>query len=169
MPKTIIRHEEEHLYSAPPESEAGRALSAALLRLRRAQHVQEIRDLRASGLSNLDLRALRYLVQASRDARNLSPKDLIFMLGTSSANVTNIVDRLASKGYVERISHPTDRRAHHLRPTQEAVTHVDEALGDHHSTLVAQINEIPDADAAVAALVLVQIADALDALADEQK
>ena len=164
MPKTIVRHEEEHLYSAPPETEAGRALSAALLRLRRAQHAQENRALRSSGLSNLDLRALRYLVQAGRDERFLSPKDLGFVLGTSSANMTNIVDRLVAKGYVERVSHPTDRRAHHLMPTEAAVRHVDTALGEHHSTLVAEINKLGDEVAATTALTIARIADALDAL-----
>jgi DNA-binding MarR family transcriptional regulator len=166
VPKTIVRHEEEHLYSTPPKTEAGRALSAALLRLRRAQHVQEIRALRSSGLSNLDLRALRYLVQAGRDERFLSPKDLGFVLGTSSANMTNIIDRLVAKGYVERMSHPTDRRAHHLMPTEAAVRHVETALGEHHSTLVAEINKLGDEQAATTALALSRIADALDALAD---
>ncbi|MFT3888097.1 MAG: MarR family transcriptional regulator [Arachnia sp.] len=163
MPQTIIRHEEEHLYSAPPASEAGRALGAALLRLRRAQHAQELRALTSSGLSNLDLRALRYLSQAARDGRNLSPKDLAVMLGTSSANMTNIVDRLAGKGYVERINHPTDRRAHHLRPTDDALHLVDAALGQHHAAMVAEIDRIEDHRAAIAAAVLAQLADALDA------
>lgn len=169
VPQAIVRHEEEHLYAPRPDTEARRALSAALLRLRRAEHVQEIRTLKASGLSNLDLRAVRYLVQASRDGRNLSPKDLVVMLGTSSANVTNVIDRLVKKGFVERISHPTDRRARYLQPTAAAVQQVEALIGAHHSALVSQINQIDDDDAAIVANVLERISGALDSLADQRR
>jgi DNA-binding MarR family transcriptional regulator len=64
------------------------------------------------------------------------------------------------------MSHPTDRRAHHLMPTEAAVRHVETALGEHHSTLVAEINKLGDEQAATTALALSRIADALDALAD---
>lgn len=169
MPQTIIRHEQEHLYADQPETEAGRALSAALLRLRRAEQVQESRVLNTTRLSNLDLRALRYLVQAERDGRSIGPKDLIVMLDTSSANITNVVDRLVKKGYVERVNHPSDRRAHLLKPTEAAVHQVDSAIGAHHSQMVAEINGIFDGDAQIAASVVSRIADALDALADRQR
>ena len=162
MPQNIMRHEEEHLYAAPPRSEAGRALSIALLRLRRAQAAREARVLQASGLLNLDLRALRYLVQAERDERSIGPKDLIMMLATSSANVTKVVDRLVQKGMVERVQHPTDRRARYLRPTEAAASRVDAAVGDHHATLVAEIDEIDDVQAAIAAEVVERIAAALN-------
>ncbi|MBN9613159.1 MAG: MarR family transcriptional regulator [Actinobacteria bacterium] len=169
MPQTIIRHEQEHLYSTPPRSEAGQALAAALLRLRRAEHVQELRSLVSSSLSNLDLRALRYLVQAQRDERSIGAKDLIVMLGTSSANVTNVIDRLVSRGYVERMKHPTDRRASILQPTPRAVEQVEQAIGSHHSRLVQQIDSFGDEEAAIAAAVVSQIADSLDLLAEEQR
>lgn len=168
MPQTVVRHEQEHLYAEQPHTAAGRELSVALLRLRRAEHVQETRALSASGLSNLDLRALRYLVQAHRDGRDLGPKDLIAMLDTSSANITNVVDRLVNKGYVERVSHPTDRRAHHLRATAAAIQHVDSAVGAHHAELVAVINQLDEEQAAAAASVISQFATALDELATRQ-
>jgi DNA-binding MarR family transcriptional regulator len=166
MPHTIIRHEREHLYADPPATEPGRALAIALLHLRRAEQAQEIRALTASGLSNLDLQTLRYLVQADRDGRDLTPKSLIGMLGTSSANVTNIVDRLVKKGYVERVNNPTDRRSHHLVPTEAAVQQVRAAIGEHHSTLVSVIDQLDDAQAAVAAAVIERISAALDARED---
>lgn len=169
MPQNIIRHEQEHLYATPPRSEAGRALAAAILRLRRAEHVQELRALVSSSLSNLDLRALRYLVQAQRDKRSIGAKDLIVMLGTSSANITNVIDRLVKRGYVERVKHPTDRRASILIPTPDAVEQVEEAIGSHHSRLVEQIDRFDDAEAEAATAVIAQVADALDALAEEQR
>lgn len=166
MPHNIIKHESEHLYSAPPRTAAGRALSAALLRLRRADRARELHALALSGLSNLDLRALRYIVQAARDERSLGPKDLVTMLGTSSANVTNVIDRLARKGLVERLNHPTDRRARYLHPTDAAVQTLESAMGDHHSAIIAEIDRLDDADAAAAAAALERIAVALEGPAE---
>ncbi|WP_416444992.1 MarR family winged helix-turn-helix transcriptional regulator [Leucobacter sp. HNU] len=169
MPQNIIRHEQEHLYAEPPKSEAGRELASALLRLRRAEHVQELRALTSSSLSNLDLRALRYLVQAQRDERSIGAKDLIVMLGTSSANITNVIDRLVGRGYVERMKHPSDRRASILVPTPAAVQQVELAIGSHHARLVEQIDELDDRDAEIAASVVARIAASLDELAEEQR
>ncbi|MGJ0203059.1 MarR family transcriptional regulator [Leucobacter sp. gxy201] len=168
MPQKIVRHEQEHLYATPPRSDAGKDLAAAVLHLRRAQHQQEQRWITSSTLSNLDLRALRYLVQAQRDDRSIGAKALIMMLGTSSANITNVIDRLVKRGYVERVKHPTDRRASILVPTEAGVEQIDRAIGAHHARLVEQIDRFDNAEAETAAAVIAQIADALDALAAEQ-
>ena len=162
MPQHVVRHEHEHLYARQPQSPAGQHLSDALLHLRRAERRQSERALRESGLSSIDLTALRYLVQGQRDQRDLGPKDLIVMLDTSSATITNVVERLVARGYVTRVQHPTDRRAHFLVPSAEAVQRVDDAFASHHSTIVEVIDALPEADAERAAAVLVKIADALD-------
>lgn len=167
MPQTVMRHEGEHLYADQPSTPEGRRLSEAILHLRRAERVQAERALRVSGLSSLDLTALRYLVQGYRDERDLSPKDLIVMLDTSSANVTNVVERLVRRGYVTRVQHPSDRRAHYLVPTEEAVRRVDESYAAHHSTVVATIDGLSAAEAGTAATVVSRIAEALDRLAAE--
>ena len=133
MPKTVTRHESEHLYAEEPRTEAGQRLSDAILHLRKSEGVQAERALRASGLSSTDLTALRYLVQGYRDGRDLSPKDLIVMLDTSSATVTNVVERLVERSFVTRVQHPTDRRAHYLVPTEAAIRRVDDSIGAHHA------------------------------------
>lgn len=165
MPQTVVRHEGEHLYAAPPRTRAGQRLSEAVLRLRRAERQQAQRAQRASGLSNMDLTALRYLVQGKRDGRDLGPKDLIVMLETSSATVTNVVDRLESRGLLTRVQHPHDRRAHLLIPTEAAIERVDQSFAAHHSAIVGVIEQLSDTEAECAADVLTRIADALDALA----
>lgn len=165
MPRTVVRHEGEHLYADQPSSSEGRELSEAILHLRRAERVQAERALHVSGLSSLDLTALRYLVQGYRDGRDLSPKDLIVMLDTSSATVTNVVERLVQRGDVTRVQHPTDRRAHYLVPTEQAIRRVDDSYAAHHSTVVSVIDELAPADAATAAAVVTRIAEALDRLA----
>ena len=40
MPRTVVRHEGEHLYAEQPSAPEGRKLSQAILHLRRAEHVQ---------------------------------------------------------------------------------------------------------------------------------
>jgi len=164
MPHNNARHETEHLYADPPRAEAGRRLSDAILRLRRSEQLQAERAVRASGLSSVDLTALRFVVQGHRDGHDLGPRDLIRMLDTSSANVTNIVERLVVRGFLTRVQHPTDRRALHLVPTPEAIDAVDDAFGAHHAAVVSVIDRLPAADAEAAARVIADIADALEVL-----
>ncbi|MEH3089912.1 MAG: MarR family transcriptional regulator [Microbacterium arborescens] len=165
MPQNVVRHEGLHLYADQPREEVGRKLSDAVLRLRRAEQVQAGIAVRASELSAIDLTALRYLVQGHRDGRDLGPKDLIVMLATSSATVTNVVERLASKGYVERVQHPSDRRAHYLVPTESAVARVADAFAAHHAAIVEVIDRLDTERAAVAAEVIDLLASALDDVA----
>ena len=165
MPKTVVLHENEHLYAQEPTTESGRALTAAILRLWRAERNQAERALRSSGLSNLDLTALRYLVQGYRDGRKLSPKDLIVMLDSSSATVTNVVERLVGRSYVTRVQHPTDRRAHYLVPTEEAISLLDASLGAHHAAMIRVIEDLEPAQVEATAAVITKVADALDQLA----
>lgn len=165
MPENVVRHEGEHLYAQQPRTDAGQRLSDAILRLRSAERTQAEQAQRASGLSAVDLTALRYLVQGYRDGRDLSPKDVIVMLDSSSATVTNVIERLVARDLVTRVQHPTDRRAHHLVPTPDAVALVDRAFSAHHSAIVAAIDEVSDGDARTAADVISRVAGALDELA----
>lgn len=166
MPQNVVLHEGLHLYADQPREEVGRRLSDAVLRLRRAEQVQAGLAVRASELSAIDLTALRYLVQGHRDGRDLGPKDLIVMLATSSATVTNVVERLASRGLVERVQHPTDRRAHYLVPTDAAVERVDAAFAAHHRAIVTVIDQLDPERAAIAAEVMDLLASALDGVAE---
>ncbi len=167
MPKTVVRHEGEHLYAEQPRTDEGKRLSDAILALRRAERIQAERAQRESGLSAMDLTALRYLVQGYRDGRDLSPKDLIVMLETSSATVTNVVDRLVTRGDLTRVQHPTDRRAHYLVPTEDAINRVDEAFTAHHSAVVAAIEQLAPADAETTAKVILRIAGAVNGLNEQ--
>lgn len=164
MPQSIVRHEGEHLYADPPTTPAGSELSEAILRLRRAEHVQADRAQDRAGLSSLDLTALRYLVQAFRDERDVSPKDLLVMLHTSSATITNVVERLCVRGLVERVQHPRDRRALYLVPTPDALRTVDQAHAAHHSAVVEVIDGLTRDEAETAAVVIRKLAERLEEL-----
>jgi DNA-binding MarR family transcriptional regulator len=160
----LIHREAHHLYSEHPHHAEGRRLSEALSRLRHAERLQAERAVRASGLSGTDLTALRYLVQARRDERDVSPKDLIVMLGSTSATVTNVVERLVRRSLVRRTDHPTDRRAHFLVPTDEAERLVHRVFELHHAAVVHAIDEMDPAAAEAAAEAIVRITDSLDRL-----
>ena len=164
MPQTVVRHENEHLYADPPATAAGSTLSDAILRLRRGERAQAQRAHQRAGLRGIDLTALRYLVQAYRDERDISPKDLLVMLRTSSATITNVVERLVGRGLVERVQHPRDRRAHYLVPTAEAIRVVDAAYAAHHSAIVEVIDSLTEEQAEIAALVIGRLAERLDEL-----
>ncbi|MWB98533.1 MarR family winged helix-turn-helix transcriptional regulator [Agromyces seonyuensis] len=165
MPKTVVRHEGEHLYANQPQTESGQRLSAVVLRMRQAERLQAERAVRRSELSAVDLAALRYLVQGHRDGRDLSPKDVIIMLATSSATVTNVLERLVNRGYLARVQHPKDRRAHYLVPTELGIRHVDDAYHARDAAVVSVIDGLTDVEADAAAAVLRRIADALEAIA----
>ncbi|WP_194411064.1 MarR family winged helix-turn-helix transcriptional regulator [Microbacterium cremeum] len=165
MPLTVVRNESEHLYAEQPKTDGGRRLSEAILHLWRAERNQMEQAQRSSELSSMDLTALRYLVQGRRDGRDIGPKDLIVMLNTSSATVTNVVDRLAARGYVARVQHPTDRRAHYTVATDAAVQRVDDSFEPHHSAIVAVIDSLPEHEAECAADVVRRIAEELDRFA----
>jgi DNA-binding MarR family transcriptional regulator len=165
VPQTVVLHERQHLYADEPKTEIGRRLSAALLALRRTENAQADRALHSTRLGTLDFTALRYLVQAQRDERLMSPKDVIVMLNTSSATVTNVIERLVSRGYVIRQSHPRDRRAHFLVPTPEGVELVESAYHDHHAALVSVIDSLGEEESETAAKVIEAIVAQLDTIA----
>lgn len=167
MPQTVVRHESEHLYARQPETSEGKSLTEALLGLRRAERLLGSRALHSTGLSTMEFGALRYLVQAQRDGRDMSPKDVIVMLNTSSATVTNVIERLVTRGYLTRVRHPTDRRAHYLVPTEPAIHLVDGAYHDHHSAMVEVIDGLDPSDVATASRVVNKIVERLDVLVNQ--
>ena len=164
MHEDLINREAHHLYAEHPESAEGRRLSRELARLRHAERLQADRAVRASGLSAIDLTALRYLVHAQREEQDVSPKDLIVLLGSTSATVTNIVERLVRRSLVTRTDHPTDRRGHFLVPTDGAVELVHRVFEGHHEAVVRAIDQLEPSAAGAAAEAIGRIADSLDRL-----
>jgi DNA-binding MarR family transcriptional regulator len=83
----------------------------------RLRQFVEIR-LRAKGASVARLRALRML---ARTEQPLRMRDLSEMTGVAARTTTSIVDSLEREGLVERVRHPSDRRAFLLRLTDEGL------------------------------------------------
>ncbi|WP_066517465.1 MarR family winged helix-turn-helix transcriptional regulator [Curtobacterium ammoniigenes] len=161
MPLTVVRHEAAHLYADQPTTPAARSAVEALLRLHHAEE-QEVEQAQVeSGLTKNEFHAIRYLLQAERDGREMGPKDLAVMLNVSNASVTKVVDNLVAKGQLERVPHPTDRRAMVLKPIDGARDQVDRAYARFHTVLVAVIDSLPDADNELLAKRLNEVAQAL--------
>ncbi|MFZ7088830.1 MarR family winged helix-turn-helix transcriptional regulator [Curtobacterium sp. RRHDQ10] len=167
MPLTVIRREALHLYARQPRTDAGRAAIDAMFEVQSAEE-HEIELARASsGLTKNEFHAIRYLLQAQRDERPMSPKDLVVMLALSNASVTKLVDELEAKGDLERVAHPTDRRVQVLQPTMQAAEKIDAAYGRFHEAVVEVLDTISDADNEAVARVLTAVAEALRSRPDD--
>jgi DNA-binding MarR family transcriptional regulator len=108
----------------------------ALRRYRVAEMDMRRRTRAALRLNETDITALRFVVNAERDSRAVSPKDLASHLAISSASTTVLVDRLVASGHISRAKHPSDGRAVVLTAT--AMTHADmgEVFGDMHHRMM---------------------------------
>lgn len=72
---------------------------------------------RRAGLSEVELATLEELSRHS-----IGPADLARRLDVSTAAATGIIDRLSSRGHVDRTPHPDDRRRTQLRLTDSGST-----------------------------------------------
>ena len=70
------------------------------------------RHIRAeTGMGDTDILAVDYLRDQHSQHQPVGPKQLASHLGLSSPSTTVLLDRLEKLGSVERMPHPTDRRA----------------------------------------------------------
>lgn len=85
---------------APPLADLMRELSNEMLQIHRWAAEQ-------AGLNSTDLMAIYYVRNGEGQA---TPKSLADHLGLTSGATTILLNRLASRGYLVRKPHPTDRR-----------------------------------------------------------
>ena len=76
----------------------------------------------------------------------LSPGRLLRETLVTSGTMTNRVDRLAARGYVERSPDPTDRRGVIVRLTREGKQAVDAAFEELLAAETALLADLPDRD-----------------------
>lgn len=116
------------------------------------------------GMGETDLLALRYLLEAQKAGRAVSPKELSVRLGISSASTTTLIDRLAKTGHVVRKPHPSDRRALVLEATPNSDCEVRETLGDMHKRMKEVADSFSEEETAVVVRFLSRMRDAVDAI-----
>lgn len=79
----------------------------------------------AQNLARNDWRCLQFLT----DAGPQSPRAIQRRLGLTSGTITALLDRLETRGFVERCAHPEDRRSLRIVPSAKAHALVS-AAGD---------------------------------------
>lgn len=135
------------------------------LRLYRASESALRRRTRsAMGMGETDLVAVQYLLQQQRAGKTVSPKELAAHLNISSASTTILIDRLAKSGHVERVPHPTDRRALIIVPTVESDSEVRATLGTMHTRLIEVADALSPDDAHTVMRFLESMREAIDSV-----
>lgn len=134
----------------------------ALRDYRAAETAMRRRTRSSMGMNETDLLALRYLLEAQQDGREVSPKELAAKLGISSASTTTLIDRLARTGHVRRKPHPRDRRALVLEASAESDREVRQTMGDMHKRMMDVARALTPEDAAVVVGFLTRMREAVD-------
>lgn len=112
-PRVIDPGEEMVRWSGLPGEEVDQIvrLMVALRGWREAEERMSREHRRYMNMGETDMRALRYLIAAHHQAREVTPRALAAHLGISTASTTKLLDRLAQAGHVVRRPHPADRRS----------------------------------------------------------
>ena len=97
------------------EGEANREVLSALRRIIRATDLHSKQLARDTGLTTPQV----VVLQAVRDLGEVTSGQLSRRVSLSQATVTSILDRLESRGFVERYRNDVDRRIVHSRLTRQ--------------------------------------------------
>jgi DNA-binding MarR family transcriptional regulator len=136
-------------YGDDLESKTGVDALNALRRYRVAEMAMRRRTRTALRLNETDVTALRFVVNAERDSRPVSPKDLAVHLNISSASTTVLVDRLVASGHLVRSRHPKDGRAVVLTATPTTHADMREVFGDMHGRMMDAARQLDGHEAAI--------------------
>nr|WP_232847815.1 MarR family transcriptional regulator [Occultella kanbiaonis] len=115
-------------------------------------------------LNETDMRALRYLIAAHHQKRQVTPGAITDYLGISSASTTKLLDRLERGGHVRRAPHPTDRRALTVSVTESTRKDARESVGRQHArrfTVAAELSP-SDRDVVIAFLESLSATEVID-------
>ncbi|CAD5990885.1 MarR family transcriptional regulator [Agreia sp. COWG] len=153
-------------YGDEPRDRTGVDALNALRRYRSAESEMRRRTRTALRLNETDMLALRYVVNAARDDRDVSSKDLAGYLGISSASTTVLVDRLVASGHMNRSKHPRDGRAVVLTVTPNTHQEMRTAFGDMHIRMMDVARGLSSHDAGVVSAFLDSMTEAVNAPVD---
>lgn len=148
-------------YGDDPEARTGVDALNALRRYRVAETAMRRRTRAALRMNETDMMALRFIVNAERESRAVSPKDLAVHLGISSASTTVLVDRLVASGHVSRAKHPSDGRAVVLAVTPTTHADMQETFGDMHRRMMAVAKQLDPTEATIVTAFLEQMSQAV--------
>ncbi|MDN3310435.1 MarR family transcriptional regulator [Microbacterium oryzae] len=139
------------------ETEDG--LIRAIEDLRRAEARLARRRLASRSLSELDLTAIRIVVDAASEGRELTPTEIAETLQVSSASITAVLRRLEDAGYADLRANPADRRSKFVVAT-EAGRSLDDPVADSVTRAAVDLTE---AERMVVAAFLCRVTEEIDA------
>jgi DNA-binding MarR family transcriptional regulator len=130
-------------------------------RLRRASH--RLGRLRAAAFANAGLAAWEFDVLAAlrraEDPHEMNPAQLIEATMIGSAAMTNRLEKLTARGFVERRPNEWDRRSILVRLTPEGATRVDAAMTELVRREAEELQAISRNDQAELARILRRLVD----------
>lgn len=165
---TVEEHEEEPDHSGYWFEGAGTDASAVdvlnlIRRYREAETAMRARVSDDMGMSERDILALRFLLEARARGVALRQKDLAARLDITTASASNLVDRLARDGYARRMPHPDDRRSVAVEATEDGDREVRETLRRMHDRMYAATTAMSAEERSVVASFLRRMIDSLTA------
>lgn len=94
------------------------------------------------GLSENDMRAIRFMIASQRQGELASPSRVAKHLGITNASVSRMIDRLDKNGHIRRLPHPKDRRSTVLEVTEATQTVARQSVGNNHAKRFYAIAEL---------------------------
>lgn len=134
-PRVIDPRQELVTHDDLSEEELGQvvAVLTAIRDWREAEQRLNFESRNHMKLNETDMRALRYIIASMNQDVAVTAGALAEHLHVSTASVTKLLDRLERAGHIERVPHPTDRRAITIRITDETHREVRTTVGLQHA------------------------------------
>ncbi|WIE76928.1 MarR family transcriptional regulator [Curtobacterium sp. MCSS17_007] len=145
------------------QEKAGVELLTLMRRYRAAEVAMRERKRRSMRMNATDMEAVRFLLRAGEQGRQVRPGDLTAHLGITSASTTAVVKRLVSTGHVERRPDPSDGRGALLVATGHSDDEVRTELTDVHARMIAAAERLSPQTVAEMGAFFTEMIEAMDA------
>lgn len=134
-PRVVDPKQELVDYSGMDDAEIAQVVRVlqSIRRWREAEQKMSLSSRNHMKLNENDMKALRFLVICKNEGLIATPGGLAEHLGISSASTTKLLDRLSAAGHIERLAHPSDRRALMIAITQRTHEQVRDTVGRTHA------------------------------------
>lgn len=116
---------------------------------------------RGMGMNVSDVAALRLLIMSEDTKTPVTPARISRHLGISTASTTKLLDRLEASGHVERLPHPSDRRATVIVLTEAARQEFYTQFGERLARMKAAAEQFTPEQLADTAAVLAAMGSAM--------
>lgn len=132
----------------------------ALRHWREADRVLSEASRRYMRLNESDMRAIRMLMQARKQGQIITPRDIAYEVGISSASTTKLIDRLVTGGHLIRAPHPKDHRSICISVTPQTAQAARATIGRQHARRFAAAAAMSSEEREVVVRFLTALADA---------